>query len=130
MTYLTYSIGDLVIRIKNGYMAKRESVSAPYSRVNEAVVKKLAQLQFISDYHVDKEKKLLDIRLRYDDGRPALTDLRLFSTPGRRWYVSYRTLKPVLSGYGFSLLSSPKGIVTNIEAKKLKVGGELLFNIW
>ncbi|MCL4374366.1 30S ribosomal protein S8 [Patescibacteria group bacterium] len=111
-------------------MAKRESVSAPYSRVNEAVVKKLAQLQFISDYHVDKEKKLLDIRLRYDDGRPALTDLRLFSTPGRRWYVSYRTLKPVLSGYGFSLLSSPKGIVTNIEAKKLKVGGELLFNIW
>ncbi len=111
-------------------MAKRESISTPYSGVREAIVKKLVKLGYLADYTLDKENKQLDIQLRYEDGSPVLTDVQLFSTPGRRWYVSYTELKPVLSGYGYSLLSSSKGIITNIEAKKLKIGGELLFNIW
>jgi small subunit ribosomal protein S8 len=75
-------------------------------------------------------KKEIIIDLLYKDKNPALTDIKIYSKPGRRYYVSYRHLKPVLNGLGYSILSTPKGILTNIEAKKLKVGGELLFEIW
>ncbi|MCL4363651.1 30S ribosomal protein S8 [Patescibacteria group bacterium] len=72
----------------------------------------------------------MTIELLYQEGQPALTDVKVFSTSGRRYYVSYRELKPVMSGYGFSIISSPQGIVTNKEARLKKLGGELLFNIW
>jgi len=126
------SINDLIIRIKNGYLAQKEQVVSPYSKFKEAVLKKLAELKFIKDYQVEKEgsfKKLI-INLSYQNKVPALTDVQIFSKPGRRYYVSYKDLKPVMSGYGYSILSTPKGIVTNKEARLKKLGGELLFNIW
>lgn len=122
---------DLVIRIKNGYLAKRETIESPHSMFREEVLKKLKVLKYIYDYQVEGEaKKNITITLRYDHGEPAFTNIKIHSRPGRRWYVSYHKLKPVLSGMGYSILSTPKGVLTNIEARKDKVGGELLFDIW
>lgn len=122
---------DLIIRIKNGYMAKREEVESTYSVFREELLKKLKELGFIKEYKVEGEKiKKIVITLSYKDGVEALTDVQIYSKPGRRYYVSYRDLKSVLGGFGFSILSTPKGIMTNKEAHKLKIGGELLFSIW
>lgn len=122
---------DLIIRIKNGYLSKKESIESPYSLIRVEILKKLLSLKFIKKYEVkdDKVKRIL-VELSYDNSIPALTDARIYSRPGSRYYVSYRDLKPVLSGYGYSILSSSKGIITNHEAKKQKLGGELLFSIW
>lgn len=125
------SVTDLIIRIKNGYMANNKFVQSPQSKFRESVVKKLMDLKYIKGYTVSGEfKKIIEIELLYDNGVPSMTDIRIFSKPGRRFYVSYNKLKPVLSGFGYSILSTSKGILTNKEARKEKVGGELLFNIW
>jgi len=125
------SVIDLVIRIKNGYLAKNDVVSVPFSKFKELVLKKLVSLKFIKDYTIEGDlKKNIIMNLVYQDGVPALTDVQIISKPGRRFYVSYRALKPIVSGYGYSILSTPKGIFTNKEAKEKKLGGELLFNIW
>jgi small subunit ribosomal protein S8 len=125
------SVIDLIIRIKNGYMAKNETVQSPYSRVKEEVLKKLVDLGFVKKIEVEGDQiKTITIKLSYPDGMPALTDVKIFSKPGSRQYVSYKDLKPVLGGLGYSILSTPKGIMTNKEARKMKIGGELLFSIW
>lgn len=125
------SVIDLIIRIKNGYMAKRERVESPYSKYREAVARKLKELGFIENYVVTGEiKKTITIDLRYDKGTPAITDVRIFSTPGRRMYQAYRDVQSVKGGMGHALISTSKGIVTDHEAKKSRVGGELLFHIW
>lgn len=128
---MQYSVGDLVIRIKNGYMAKKEVIESPYSKLREKILKKLVQIKYIKSYSVTGDiKKDLTIDLLYKDNVPVFTDVKIFSTPGRRWYVTKKKLKPVLNGMGYSILSTPQGIMTNIEAKKNNLGGELLFNIW
>jgi len=125
------SVNDLIIRIKNGYLARKETVTSPYSKFREEVLKKLQELKFIKSYRLDKENfNKITIELLYHDGQPSMTDVKIFSKPGSRYYVSYRELKPVMSGYGYSIISSSKGIVSNKEARAKKLGGELLFSIW
>ena len=128
---MTNSFIDLIIRIKNGYMAQKETVVVPRSKLNEEVLKKLKSLKYIQDYSNNSESKYsFNVALNYDRGVAALTDVQVYSKPGRRYYVSYKELKPVVGGMGWSIISTPKGILTNIEAQKEKIGGELLFNIW
>lgn len=122
------AINDLIIRIKNGYMAGLPTVSMPYSVFRNAVMVKLAKLGYVKE--AKKEGNTLIAELIYHGHAPRVTDVRIFSTPGRRYYVSYKDLKAVIGGLGHSILSTPKGILSNIEARKEKVGGELLFNIW
>lgn len=125
------SINDLIIRIKNGYMARKPVIKSPHSKFREEVLKKLLKLNFIKSYELDKDNfNQMTITLVYENEQPAMTDVKIFSKPGSRYYISYRDLKPVMSGYGYSLLSTPKGIVTNKEARAMKLGGELLFSIW
>jgi len=125
------SIIDLVIRIKNGYMARKATIESPHSKYKEAVLKKLLDLKFIEGYTVQGEtKKNIIISLSYEEGTPAITDIKIFSKPGMRLYISYKNLKPVLSGFGYSVLSTSKGVMTDREAKKAKLGGELLFSFW
>lgn len=122
---------DLIIRIKNAYMTKNESLSVPHSSYKEAVLKKLQQLHYITSYSVEGDViKTIEVELMYTKGVPALTDVKIISKPGKREYVSYNDLKSVMNGMGVSFLSTPKGILTNREARKEKVGGELLFLIW
>lgn len=127
-----YNTIDLIIRIKNGYIANRESIEAPYSKLKEEVLKKLKALKFIGDYKIEKNgafRKFV-IELSYEGGMPAISDVKIYSKPGRRWYVAAKKIKPVFGGLGASILSTPKGIMTNKEAKKEKTGGELLFEVW
>ena len=125
------SIIDLIIRIKNGYMAKKETIESPYSKYKEAVLKKLISLKFIKGYEVKGEiKKSMTINLAYEEDKPAISDVKIYSKPGMRLYISYKNLKPVLSGFGYSILSTSHGIMTDREAKKAKLGGELLFSFW
>ncbi len=122
---------DLIIRIKNGYLAKKETINLSYTRFGEDVVKKLKGLHFIKDYRITgSDIKAIEVDLMYDKGEPAINDVAIYSKPGRRYYVSYRHLKPVLSGFGVSIISTSKGILTNKEARQAKLGGELLFNLW
>ncbi len=112
-------------------MARNERVESPYSRFREEVLKKLEVLKFIQGYSVTGDKiKHITIDLSYIDGIPALTDVKVVSKPGQRIYSSGRNLKPVVSGFGYSILTTSKGIMTNNEARKQKIGGELLFMIW
>ncbi len=122
---------DLLIRIKNGYLSRREQITSPYSKFRGEILKKLKELGYISDYEVEGDtKKTVTITLKYDHSKAAFTDVKIFSTPGRRWYVSAKEVKPVLSGLGHAVYTTPKGIVSNLEAKKSMSGGELLFEIW
>ena len=119
---------DLIIRIKNGYMAGLPSVKAPFSNLTESVLKKLASLGYIGAYQ--KDENMFSIELKYKGKQPAVTDVKIFSKPGRRYYLSYRQIKPVLGGLGHSILTTSKGILSGREASKQKLGGELLFEIW
>lgn len=112
-------------------MAQKKDIESPHSRFREEMLQKLKKLNYIKEFRVGKDvRKTISIELLYRDGVPAITDIKIYSKPGRRFYVSYSHLKPVLGGLGYSLLSTPKGVLTNIEARRAKVGGELLFSIW
>ncbi|CAN5121604.1 30S ribosomal protein S8 [soil metagenome] len=125
------SITDLVIRLKNGYMSKKESITVPYSKYRISVLQKLKELNYISSFDFEGDViKIITVQLRYDHGEAAITDVKIFSKPGRRWYTPYKEIRPVLGGMGKVILSSSKGIITDKEAKKERVGGELLFHIW
>ena len=122
---------DLIIRIKNGYMSHKKIIISPYSKFRVEILKKLKNLGFIKDFKFRGEKiQIIDIELLYQDEKPAMMDVEIFSRPGQRQYVSYKDLKPVLNGFGYSILSTPKGVLTNIEARQQKIGGELLFSLW
>jgi small subunit ribosomal protein S8 len=112
-------------------MSGKEMIDTPYSVFREDVLKLLKKLNYISSYTVEGDKvRVMHIALRYDNGTAAVTDVKLYSKTGRRWYAGVKELKPVVGGMGYSILSTPKGILTHVDAKKNKVGGELLFAIW
>ena len=122
------SVIDLIIRIKNGYMARKESVEIANSHLNEEVLKKLRQLGYIKSFRLSQRE--IQVELLYKGRNPVMTDVQIFSKPGRRYYVSYHDLKLIMGGLGYSILSTSKGILSNKEARKRKGGGELLFSIW
>ncbi len=125
------SVIDLIIRIKNGYLAKREEIHVPFSKFRESVLRKLVDLGYVTEYQIYGESiKHMVVKLKYESGVPAMTDVRIWSTSGRRMYKPYKELSSVKGGMGHAIISSSKGIVTDREAKKSQVGGELLFYIW
>ena len=119
---------DLIIRVKNGYLSRKETIHVLFSKTNEEVLQKLKTLGFRKSFK--KVERDIIVELLYKEKMPSFTDVKIFSKPGRRYYVSYKELKPVLGGLGYSLLSTSKGIMTNKEARKQKTGGELLFELW
>lgn len=126
------TIGDMLTTIRNGYMTKKASVVVPHSKLKEGIVGKLAKLGFIEKVSVgdDKKFKVLQIELKYNDGKPAVTHLKRVSTPGLRVYSSKKDLKPVLGGMGYTLISTSTGILTNKESVKKGVGGEVICEVW
>ncbi len=122
---------DLIIRIKNGYLAKKDTIESPHSKFKVEILKKLKSLNLIKDFKVAGAKvKKINIELLYTSGQPAINSLKIYSSPGRRWYTSAKALKPVRGGLAWAILSTPKGVLTNVEAKKENIGGELLFEVW
>lgn len=129
---LTDPIGDMLIRIKNGYMARLSVVNMPYSKVKENLGKVLLKEGYIKDLKVegkDTHKKLA-ISLIFDDNKPKLTDLQRVSKPGVRIYTSKKNIPRVYGGMGTVVLSTPLGIMSGKEAAKKGIGGEIICKVW
>ncbi len=126
-------VGDFIIRLTNAGAIKREVVSVPFSMFKLAIAEKLKDAGFIASVEKKgkKIKKTLDVVLKYDmQGKPIIQGVKRISKPGRRMYKSVLDIVPVRYGKGALILSTPTGIKTDKEAKKEKVGGEALFEIW
>lgn len=123
---------DLLPRIKNAGAAQKESFTAPYSNLDLAVAQILVDAGYLksAEKRVVGKKSFLEVVMKYYKKKAAMTDFRLISKPSRHIYSSYRELRSVRQNYGFAVLSTPKGVMTNKDAKKQKVGGEYLFEIW
>ncbi len=123
---------DLLVRIKNAGAAKKETVQAPFSRFDAAIAKVLVDAGYLAGAEKKSigKKSVLDIKLRYNGKDPVFTNFRFMSKPGKRVYEGYRELRPVKQHTGLAILSTPNGIMTNREARKQKVGGEYLFEVW
>lgn len=123
---------DLLTKLKNAQKAKKASVKLPYSNMDFAIAEILSARGFVGA--VTKKgrmpKRVMEVELKYENGRGALGGVRFLSVPSRRLYAGYKELRPVKQGYGIAILSTPNGILTNAEARKKKVGGQLLFEIW
>lgn len=127
---ITDPIADLLIRIKNGYLARRESVVVPHSNVKESLLKVLQKYGYVDNLVHEKEQRILKVTLIYKQGTPALTEVKRLSKPGLRRYIRARDLGTLRQGLGYIILSTPQGLKTHHEAKAAKIGGELLCAIW
>ncbi len=132
---MTDPIADLLTRIRNAQTAKHATVQIPYSRIKEGVTKVLLSEGYIGSYVLvtnEEGHKLIQVTVRYDHKtkKPLINHISRVSKPGRRVYGGYQDVKPVRSGLGTAILTTPKGIVTDKKARELKVGGEVLCRIW
>ncbi|MBI5220737.1 MAG: 30S ribosomal protein S8 [Candidatus Liptonbacteria bacterium] len=120
---------NLLAQIKNARAARKENFQAAYSQMSFAIAKVLAQHHFIRDVQkrTVNRKQYLDIRL---SPVTAPIHFRSYSKPGRRVYRGYRELQAVRQHYGLAIMSTSQGIMTNLEARKQKLGGEYLFEVW
>jgi small subunit ribosomal protein S8 len=129
----TDPIADLLTRVRNGQMLRKGFVLMPSSKMKVAITKVLLEEGFIQGYEVtdDRPQPKLRIWLKYDEKRrPVVSGLSRVSKPGRRVYKGKRNLPWVLSGLGIAIVSTPKGIMTGREARRLGVGGEVLCYVW
>ena len=126
-------VSDLLARIRNAQLRKAKELSMPSSNMLVAIAEILKKEGFVEDYKVETDKegaKVLVIKLKYDEGRGAIVGLRRISKPGIRRYIGYRDIKKVLGGLGITIISTPKGVMTGQMARKERVGGELLCEVW
>lgn len=130
--FMTDSIADMLIRIKNAQAVKKESVLIPYSKMKMSIVSILSQKGFVKDIgrRGRKTRKYIEVALKYNDGEPAITEARRISKPSRRVYAPYSALRSFRQGFGIRILSTPKGVLSDSEARKLKAGGELICEVW
>lgn len=129
----TDPIADFLTRIRNALKVKRHYVSAPSSKIKIAIAKILKDKRLITDFKLSGEgvKKKLIIYLRYDkNNEPFLENLRRISKPGRRVYFGYKDLKPLRNNFAFRILSTNRGIMTDDEARKRKLGGEVICEVY
>lgn len=126
-------ISDLLTRIRNAILAKHDRLDVPHSKLKQAVCVLLRQEGYVDDLEIVEStpRDLLRIYLRYSpEGTPAIQRLARVSKPGRRVYRGADELKPVLNGLGVSILSTSKGVLTDSQARQMRVGGEVLCEVW
>lgn len=130
------TVPNLLVQIKNAQAVGAAEVSVPFSKLSYAIAEVLTRKGLIKA--VEKKKKKLrkvevdwlTIELKYTDGNGAITGLKLISKPSRRVYAGKAELYPVKSGFGFALVSTPRGVMTGVEARQAGLGGEVLFEVW
>ncbi len=134
---MTDPIADMLTRIRNALMAGHESVEMPSSKMKVAIAKILKDEGYIEGFKVVplKPQPQLVIRLKYvgktlKERRPVITGLKRVSKPGRRIYTRAREIPWVRSGMGIAILSTPKGVITGQQARRLNVGGEIICYVW
>jgi small subunit ribosomal protein S8 len=131
---MTDPIADMLTRIRNANKARFKSVNVYMSQMNVNIAKVLKKAGYINSYDNVKDEKgqqMLKIALKYPDTKRAvITDIERISKPGRRVYVASDSIPKVLNGYGISVLSTSRGVITDEEARELNVGGEVLCKVW
>ena len=131
--YLTDSIGDMLTRIRNAVKVKDETVDIPASRTKTAIAHILKNEGYFHKVEnvTKRNKKIIRATLKYGKKKESIiSGIKRVSTPGRRIYVGKRDLPRIKSGFGTALISTPKGIMTDSEARKLGIGGEVICYVW
>ena len=129
---LSDPIGDMLARIKNAQMRNLKKVEIPSSNFKTKISEILKSEGFINDYRVNNEKNKsnLTIDLKYHSGSPVINTIERVSKPGRRIFSSAESLPKINNGLGIAIVSTPKGVMTDIDARKLKVGGEIICKVF
>lgn len=126
------TISDFLTRLRNAYRAGHEDVQIPYTVITEKVANVLLGEGYINGVEVVGEgfRKALVIKIKYIDNKSVINGLVRVSKPSGRIYVGYKDLKPVMDGLGLSILSTPAGVMSDGDARKKRVGGEVICNVW
>ena len=130
---MTDPVGDLLTRIRNGQLRGLSKIKSPNSRLRARLLDVLKDEGFIRDYtqvELATGKREIEIELKYHEGQPVIRELKRVSTPGRRVYTSVKDLKPHRQGLGVSIVSTPKGVMTDAHARDANVGGEVLCQVF
>jgi len=125
----TDPIADLLTRIRNGITAHHESAIVPHSKIKENILKVMKEKGFIEDYKIEEHKGIKNIKIIFAEKHYDMT-LKRVSSPGQRIYIKKENIKPIKNGLGISIISTSKGIMSNVEAKRNQLGGELLCEIY
>ena len=130
---LTDPIGDMFARIRNGQMRSLSSVQIPSSNFRKNILEILKKEGYIKDYFIEKSDNnriSLKINLKYYEGDPVIKEIKRVSKPGRRVYSRATSIPKVMNGLGLAILSTPKGVMSDIDARKNNVGGEIICRVF
>jgi small subunit ribosomal protein S8 len=130
---MTDPVADMLTRIRNALRASHESVDIPSSKIKENIAGILKSEGYIRNSKIvsGEKYKVIRIFLKYDDnGTPVIGGLKRVSKPGRRVYKGYNDIPRVLDGYGINIVSTSKGLLTDQQARKMRVGGEVICSLW
>ena len=130
---LTDPIGDMFSRIRNGQMRSLNSIDIPSSNFRQNILKILKNEGYIKDYYIEKSEKNkvnLKINLKYYEGDPVIKEIKRISKPGRRVYSRATSIPKVMNGLGLAILSTPKGVMSDSEARENNVGGEIICRVF
>ena len=129
---LSDPIGDMIARVKNAQARKHKKVELPSSKFKSKIAEILKNEGFIKDFKVSTEEKknILSLELKYHSGNPVISNFERVSKPGRRIFSSADSLPKINNGLGIAILSTPKGVMTDIDARKQKVGGEIVCKVF
>ena len=130
---LSDPIGDMIARLKNAQVRNHKKVVLPSSKFKEKIADVLKNEGFIIDYKVNENegnKPDLEINLKYNYGSPVISTIERVSKPGRRIFSRAESLPKINNGLGIAIISTPKGVMTDVEARKQKVGGEIICKVF
>ena len=132
MSASTDTVGDFLTSIRNASQANKAVITVQWSRLREGVAKILVDAGYVASARKAEREGLpvLELSLKYVAGVPAITSIERVSTPGRRVYAGYSSVPKVIGGMGVSILTTSRGVMTDAEARRQKVGGELLAKVW
>ena len=128
---LSDPIGDMLARIKNAQVRNHSKVSLPSSKFKAKIADVLKSEGYIINYKINDDKKpSIEIILKYNSGNPVINTIERVSKPGRRIFSSAESLPKINNGLGIAIISTPKGVMTDIDARKQKVGGEIICKVF
>jgi len=129
---LTDPIGDMIARIKNAQVRNHKKVDLPSSKFKIKILDILKAEGFIIDYKINDEnnKSTIKVDLKYHSGNPVISTFQRVSKPGRRIFSSAESLPKINNGLGIAIVSTPKGVMTDIDARKQKIGGEVICKVF
>ena len=129
---LSDPIGDMIARVKNAQARNHKKVELPSSNFKSKIADILKNEGFIKDFKIDKDNKkpVLSLELKYHSGNPVISNFERVSKPGRRIFSSVESLPKINNGLGIAIISTPKGVMTDIDARKEKVGGEIICKVF